>query len=569
MSRRVAVNSKRSKRTRATPVEQQIEVLSEEAPLRRKVMIAGVAGALLLFIATYLWRLDHVIGMYGDDSWYVVLAKSLATGQGYSLVNSPSPGILPIYPPVFPWLLSLAYRLSPEFPQNLWLLKSVSIAAMLGIGVAVYAHLRSERKLSVWFAIGIAMATVVNPAFVFMATSTVMAECVFTLGMLLTIVVIERGARVARGRGYWLFALGGALASFTFLTRAQGAGLIIAVAVYLLKERMIRALALFVVIAALLAGSWTLYAWKRAPTPEQRDEQNSYIVKSYAAQLTSSAQPDPAVRPPFLNRMATRSFNNSSRMLESNIGSLIVYPVFRTAEPLVADKRTVRTALLSLLLSVIIIIGFISALRARVTLADLAVFFSTLILMVWTFASFRFVLPLLPFAIFYLVLGLRAICRLTQRLFSAPGARLQRAALLGVIALIIGFNTYTNAAYGLSMRGPESERPEWLRAFEENRAMIQWAGEHIPKESVISSSNPGLVHLYTGHKTVGTTDPSTHWELWKRIGVRYAVLNSIRPQSDPSPAMKRYSIIYTSDRMKLRIVDYGEAAKRLPWPNNP
>src|SRR6266545_6236958 len=91
------------------------------------VAVASGGGALLLFLMIYLPRLDRVVGLVVDDGLYVMLAKALATRQGYMLVNSPSSGILPLYPPLFPWLLSLAYRLAPQFPDNVWLLKSVSI----------------------------------------------------------------------------------------------------------------------------------------------------------------------------------------------------------------------------------------------------------------------------------------------------------------------------------------------------------------------------------------------------------------------------------------------------------
>ena len=75
-------------------------------------------------------------GMVIDDAWYVMLAKALAEGRGYRLVNAPIDGILPGYPPGFPALLSLVFHLSPDFPGNVWLLKSVSMAAMFGVGDA-------------------------------------------------------------------------------------------------------------------------------------------------------------------------------------------------------------------------------------------------------------------------------------------------------------------------------------------------------------------------------------------------------------------------------------------------
>src|SRR4030095_15746513 len=72
-------------------------------------MTVALMAALVGVLAVYLLRLDGVVGLTIDDAWYVLLAKTLATGQGYTLVNSPTPGILPLYPPGFPLLLSIFY----------------------------------------------------------------------------------------------------------------------------------------------------------------------------------------------------------------------------------------------------------------------------------------------------------------------------------------------------------------------------------------------------------------------------------------------------------------------------
>ena len=52
----------------------------------------------------YLPRLDDMCGLFSDDAWYVLLARALATGKGYTLTNLPTPGIAPVYPPGFPLL---------------------------------------------------------------------------------------------------------------------------------------------------------------------------------------------------------------------------------------------------------------------------------------------------------------------------------------------------------------------------------------------------------------------------------------------------------------------------------
>jgi hypothetical protein len=79
--------------------------------------------SLLLFIVSisctvYALRVDNVVGMFRDDAWYALLGKAIASGNGYSLINAPNPGITPIYPPFFPFLLSLVFRAIPAFPET-------------------------------------------------------------------------------------------------------------------------------------------------------------------------------------------------------------------------------------------------------------------------------------------------------------------------------------------------------------------------------------------------------------------------------------------------------------------
>src|SRR6185369_9130174 len=136
--------------------------------------------------------LDAAVGLFVDDAWYVMLAKGLATGQGYSLINAPTPGITPLYPPVFPFLLSLLYRLAPQFPQNVWLLKSLSVASMMIAGALAFTYFTRERRQHSYVALGIAAAMTLSPPLVLLATSTLMSECVFVAIFLATILVVER-----------------------------------------------------------------------------------------------------------------------------------------------------------------------------------------------------------------------------------------------------------------------------------------------------------------------------------------------------------------------------------------
>ena len=54
-----------------------------------------------------------------DDCLYFVSAKSMADGGGYRIASLPGEPPQTKYPPLYPLVLSLAWRLVPEFPANL------------------------------------------------------------------------------------------------------------------------------------------------------------------------------------------------------------------------------------------------------------------------------------------------------------------------------------------------------------------------------------------------------------------------------------------------------------------
>ena len=151
----------------------------------------------LLPLSIYVLRLDNVAGMMVDDAWYVLLAKALAEGEGYRLLNAPGGEfILPMYPPGFPLLLSVVFRAGTHFPANVFLLKAVSIAAMVGVSLLSYFYLHRVRELPAHVATLAAIATAITPSFVFLATSTLMSECVFALAQLGTVVLAHRAVEL-------------------------------------------------------------------------------------------------------------------------------------------------------------------------------------------------------------------------------------------------------------------------------------------------------------------------------------------------------------------------------------
>ncbi len=247
--------------------------------------VVPVFIVLLLPLPIYLARLDATAGLMVDDAWYIMLAKALANGEGYRLINSPIADILPMYPPGFPALLSLGFHLYPTFPENLWVLKSLSIGAMLGVGLLSYTYFHRDRQLPRHLAACAAVAITTTPALVFLATSTVMSECVFTLAQLGAVVAAHRAAQPSAEGAWRLVVVAALLAAAAMLIRSAGVAVIAAIGIFFLKDLQWKRALLFAGVLVISLGPWLVYARAHHPTPEQQESHRGSIVYGYTDQF--------------------------------------------------------------------------------------------------------------------------------------------------------------------------------------------------------------------------------------------------------------------------------------------
>jgi hypothetical protein len=485
------------------------------------MVVAGVA-LLAITIPFYVLRLNDAAGLMVDDAYYVMLAKVLSEGGGYRLVSSATRAMVPLYPPGFPAILSIVFQLSPEFPQNVWLLKCVSIAAMFGVGLLTYAYAR-RRQMSQELAACVAVAVTITPAFVFLATSTVMSECVFTFLQLATVLSIHRSVDAGDTRRAQLFTIGAALtAGAIVLVRSAGLGLVLAGGLWLLKERMWKRAAMFGAVVALCILPWMVYARAHAPTPAERLQHGGSIVYSYGEQIWMRWAGDPASGTVTLRDFPARVAVNIVDISARGMGGLFVPVLFRS--PAESGEEMVSlggaaglgtggmgsaraTMAISLVLSGFVMLGFVQTARRHVTVAELLVPISLGIIFLWPFWTFRFVLPLAPYLFFYLIAGIRTV---------APSS----IARIAIICMI-GLNLSDHARYALEARSPErAGHVTWLVQARETDEMLQWMDRNLDA-GVVATTNPGLVYMRTGHKTLSFERVLDDWSAWKSRGVRY------------------------------------------------
>ena len=510
---------------------------------RNSAMIA--IGVITATLAIYLLRLNAVAGQMVDDAYYVLLAKVLSERGGYRLVSSATTAMVPLYPPGFPAILSIVFLVLPDFPRNVWLLKCVSIAAMLGVGLLTYAYAR-RREMQQELAACMAIAITITPAFVFLATSTVMSECVFTLFQLATVLLIHNSVETRNTRHARIWTIAAALtAGAIVLIRSAGLGLALAAGLWLLKERLWKRAALFGAVVAVCILPWMIHARTHAPTYAERALHGGSIVYPYGDQIWMRWAGDPASGTVTLRDFPARVGANIVDVFSRGMGGLFVPTLFRgpaeSGEEMVALGGAAglgrgsmgsasATIAVSLLLSALVIVGFVQTARRHVTVAELLVPISLAIILLWPFWTFRFVVPLAPYLFFYLVAGIRTFAPL----------RVARIALI----CLIGLNVSDHARYVLEARNPErASHVSWLVQARETDEILDWMVHHLG-DGVVATTNPGLVYIRTGHRTLSFDRPHEDWSVWRSRGVRYVVC--LLAVELPPASRGGYKLLYRS-----------------------
>jgi hypothetical protein len=518
-------------------------------------------------VTVYLLRLDDVAGLIVDDAWYVVLAKALAQGDGYRLVSSGTAQILPVVPPGFPLLLSPIFGVNAGFPANVVLLKAVSIAAMLALGVVTYRYLTGIRRLPAPLAAAAALATILTPAFVFLATSTVMAECVFTLGQIGAVWSIDRAARAPAARDERRLALlAGVVAALAWLVRSAGVAAVATGIVLLLWRRRWASAALFGLAATAVYAPWLVYAQSHAPTAAERTAHGGAIAYSYADLLRFREGGVQQSGRATVGDLAGRISGNLVSIFGKDTGAIVVPVAYRgpgesgqevvsigASRDLQAGSmgNSAGTHAISFLLSAVALAGFVVAARQAVTAAEILVPLSVAMIALVPAWSFRYTLTLTPFILYYLVTGIEVCLQwMRRRSTGLQAAGAPTAAARIAVLTILGLQILDHARYVILARDPTSI--EWLSDAAEAEALLDWMGANLPSDGVVASTNPGLVYLRTGRKTVASDDPSQNWERWQAIGVRH--MAALRPIDLP-PSSLGYDVLHVTPRRRLWVIE--------------
>lgn len=152
--------------------------------------------ALITFLSLRGWGTFQV-GVYQDDAVYVVLARSIAFGDQYGLINEPGFPRPSKFPFAFPLALAPVVHAFPDDPLACTL---VSLAAtLLNVTLLFWGWPLLGPGTSRWWGLGAAWLYGVTPR-VIGQTRIVLSEPLFTFFVLLALVLVEARLRHTSGR---------------------------------------------------------------------------------------------------------------------------------------------------------------------------------------------------------------------------------------------------------------------------------------------------------------------------------------------------------------------------------
>ena len=212
------------------------------------------AGILLVWALAAFWAAHpRAVGLFSDDGIYLATARALATEGEYRLTNLPGDVAQTKYPPLWPAVLSLLWRVEAEPARVARAAQALSIVLM-ALSWWLFRRLASRSLgISPARSLAVVLLPVASPM-LYIGACWPLSEALFSClaaGSLLA--AAARAGEPERATGAWL---SGILAAAAFLTRVQGVALVAALGLARLRQNGIRAL-----VRAALPGTLAMLGW--------------------------------------------------------------------------------------------------------------------------------------------------------------------------------------------------------------------------------------------------------------------------------------------------------------------
>lgn len=438
----------------------------------RLARILPVAMAALVLIVAVLTVTPWPVGAFQDDAIYTVLAKALATGEGYRMINLPGSPHATHYPPAYPFFLSLLWRLAPSFPANIVVFKFANAAWLALAASGSYLFARTRLGWGVGRASAAAVAGTLAIV-VLLVTGVVLSEPMFMALLFPALLLAERASDTGSLR---MAVIAGLACGLLALVRTLGAVIVPAACLVLLARRRVAAAGALAASAAVCVVPWQLWlnAWQH--------EVPSVLMGKYGA-----------YGPWVADGFREGGFAFAWEVAVANAGAIVRFVGYALMPVASLPPRILVIAGACVVsgLGVVVLVR-----RAPVTAVFLAAYAAVVV--AWPFDPDRFVLAVWPLLTLCWLAGLESVVRWRPAGPLRVGARV--AVLAVCVATVAGFGTYNWRGY----------RHQWWASVQRDagsraKPIAEWVAASTTASDVLMTDDDLIVYLYTGRRAMPTS----------------------------------------------------------------
>ena len=459
----------------------------------------GVVAGLIIALATVCAVLsaDFNAPPRFDGAGYAVLARALATGEGYREIDRPNSPRHAHFPPGYPIALAALWRITG---WSVLAAHALSLILSVAATLAAWRWFRAIEGSRVAMLLGLALA--VNWTWA-RSAAAIQSEPLYLLLSQLAVLVATRAARCggfAQGIGLGIL-LGGSM-----LTRQVGVAVAAAVGVDLFQRRRYLVALATGLSALLLVLPWVAWlALVQKPTQVELLARGG-VVERLAAQAWF-----------YLERIPDQLTGPVVEVGSSLHGSAVIPTAVNT-------WAVIATAL--------ILFGWARSVRnSRRRLAALVGAFTLALLLVWPFTEAgRFLIPLVPCLLVGAVEGLAPL------LVRVAWVQRPKTAAAGIVLAI----SLPYSAYALAAGRPHAQQ----HTHDDFDAACAWIAHQTDNPGPVLSSHPGEVYWQTGRTGLPPGPEPTPTKIERLIDeyhISYLLTSEARYANAPAGPLSAYA----------------------------
>ena len=438
-------------------------------------------------------------GATHDDSIYVTTAKAVATGEGYRIISLPDEPAQTKYPPFYPFLLSLIWRVYPQFPQNLTLMMLVSVLATVSFLALSYRYMVDHEYATRWQALIVVCLCALNWRTFVLATA-IFSEMVYAALSVTALYLAEKYER--ENKSQRAGAMLGVVLGLAFLTRNSGISLLAAVGVYFVLRRQWRRALLPILIGSVFVLGWIGWCYVNKSSVESPTM--NYYTSYYRVSLDVISDMQMANHSSKVATVLTLVLKNAIMLLAVTPPVICMGLTYDWPQLLTQNSFKLGLGVFIIVLA-LIVLGFRRLNTKRCRLLHLYVLLYMAPQLFWPFPIYdRFLMPLLPFLLLFMVAELTTLFSVVRKQLGSATQRTQRisAAFVGLAMLMVaGVIPWT---YWLGANQFRSYSRHMAAGALQDAEAMEWIQGHSDTSDVLLCDRDPKYYLYTNRKATRT-----------------------------------------------------------------